>query len=216
MLATPLTWFAKIRYTVGAMLLYGISYGFPNRVQFFEPKALPLLTIDKIFPFLPWTIFVYMSEYLLYAVVLFIVRDVGTFRRILMAYLFSFISAMFIFIFFPTKLIFRPEINGDGIVWDLFRWLHWADTTVNCFPSQHVSLVTIPFLIFCRDHKRSAFFFGIWAFLIAFSTLGTKQHYFVDILGGFGLALIAVVFASWWERRDIINKLSPKWQKVLP
>jgi len=211
-----LTFREKVKYAIPLAIGFFLTYFVPNHVHLFEPKPLPILEIDKAIPFIPETIFIYMSEYFLAIVVLIFIRDAYEYRRLIIAYFATFGISLVIFTLFPTMVTFRPEIVGDGLVADLYRVLHTVDTTANAFPSQHVSLVVLPFLIFWKKHHLAATIFGVWAFLISVSTLTTKQHYLIDIFGGLALALVSVWFAKWFQKNGYVEKLPKPLRKILP
>ncbi|HLB59223.1 MAG TPA: phosphatase PAP2 family protein [Bdellovibrionota bacterium] len=215
MVHSPITWSTKLKYTFGFSVFFVFSYILPNKIQFFKTTFLPLFSIDHAMPFLPWTIYIYLSEYFIYFVVLYFVLDVSTFRRMVMALVITMGISGLIFVFWPTEIL-RPIITGEGVTYGLFSLLHLVDSTVNCFPSQHVALVSIPPLIFWRTNKKVAIFFSLWAILVSLSTLTTKQHYLVDIFGGVGLALLSVLFSNWWEDRKIYLTLPTALKKILP
>jgi membrane-associated phospholipid phosphatase len=72
------------------------------------------------------------------------------------------------------------------------------DTPANCCPSLHVSTAFLTAFIFIdssseggvrRERRGYLAIYLVWAFAIAVSTLTTKQHYLVDVVTGFVLAL---------------------------
>ena len=58
--------------------------------------------------------------------------------------------------------------------------------------SLHVAQCFIAALVCHRVHRGAGAVAGVWAFLVALSTLFTKQHYVVDVLGGILLAGVAM------------------------
>jgi len=212
----PITWNTKLRYSLPLCAFFVISYVIPNRVQFIEPKTLPLLFVDNIIPLIPWTIFIYLTEYFIYFVVLIFIFDKLTFRRLLLSFMFMFLISMIAFFLYPTILLERPVVNGTGTAYFLFRFLHFVDNPVNCFPSQHVAIVSIPGMIFWRESRKTSILFWLWAILVSISTLTIKQHYVVDVFGGLLLAAFSVVLADKFNKEGFREKLPALFQKMLP
>jgi membrane-associated phospholipid phosphatase len=77
----------------------------------------------------------------------------------------------------------------DSATYFVFNALRTADTAANCCPSLHVSSVFLSVFIFLDDQRSKFPFFFVWGSLIAASTMTTKQHYMVDVLTGFLMAL---------------------------
>lgn len=172
--------------------IFYVFYAFTNRVQFFEPKLLPLNQWDLFFPFIPWTLLIYLTEIPMMFFGYFHLKE--TKSRSSYAASFAVVTAISIttFLFFPTTfprdqfpVLTTEDFWGNAL--HFFR-LH-VDMATNCFPSLHVSLCYITAWSFLRESKTRAFFYGIWATLIAVSTLTTKQHYIVDVISGFFLSV---------------------------
>jgi membrane-associated phospholipid phosphatase len=54
-----------------------------------------------------------------------------------------------------------------------------------------VSTAFLTSFVFLEEQKEKFPYFFLWAVIISFSTLSTKQHYFWDVLGGFVVALLS-------------------------
>lgn len=211
-----ITWNTKLKYSLPLIVFFIVSYIIPNRIQFIEPKILPTVFIDNIVPLVPWTIFIYITEWFIYLIVLIFVLDKLTFRRLLLSCMFVFLISMFVFFLYPTTLTERPSADGSGIAYFFLKILHYVDNPVNCFPSQHVAFVTVPPIIFWAVNKKVSFLFWIWAIFISISTLTTKQHYFVDILGGLLLAMVSVALADILDKDRFKEKIPILFRKMLP
>jgi membrane-associated phospholipid phosphatase len=100
---------------------------------------------------------------------------------------------------FPVLGPPREPITANGSISNLLLLFnHTMDTRYNALPSLHV---TNPWLValFClreRGLSRHSAFFVFIALLISVATLFVKQHFLLDVLTGFILALAAfLVFA---------------------
>jgi membrane-associated phospholipid phosphatase len=91
----------------------------------------------------------------------------------------------FIFLFFPGTMS-RPLLDAS-VFGTILSWVYFFDAPHNLFPSTHVSFTFFTSLIL---HKNWIY---VWFALICFSTLLTKQHYFLDVISG--LVAGAIAFA---------------------
>jgi len=97
---------------------------------------------------------------------------------------------------FPNGVI-RPRIEeGNRFNERLLRLIYSHDKDCNGLPSGHVlhSFVSCFFLAKLYPQIWVIFFFILFA--ISFSTLTTKQHYFVDMIGTLALAPLIIELSS--------------------
>ncbi len=192
----PLFLTPKLKYPAGAILFIAayFMYTFTNHNFFTEPRELPLYAIDSAIPFIPWTVLIYVSEYFFFTTVYIVSKDSKNLNKYLYSFLATQALSCLIFYFWPT--IFPRELypipeNIHPIIGAVWMWLRSNDAPTNCFPSLHVSTVYLSAFIFRDEQKEKFPFFITWGTLIALSTLPTKQHYFIDIVAGFALAILA-------------------------
>ncbi len=189
-------------------LLYSVCYLFlyivPNFYPFFDPIPLVLTPIDRMVPFLPWTFVIYLSLYgMPLSLVLILDNDTDLIRYATWLLMALTLCGMF-FIFMPTSYP-RPHIDQSHNEFiRLFTELVWRlDSPNNCFPSMHVASVCVGV---CAVYKRKILcrIFSVWALLIILSTLTTKQHYVLDIVGG----ALTAGFAVALERKYVASSLT--------
>lgn len=190
------------------LVFFGIGYGFTNRFPVFTPKLLPLTNVDHFFGFQPWTIWIYVSDYLLVFLPIILISEVVFMKQLIKAYLVNLAIHFPVFFFFPTTML-RPELNGGAMSEIIFRWVRFIDAPVNCFPSQHVSLCFIVALGFWNYQRKMSLIFILWAVFISISTMTTKQHYFIDVIGGIFVALIVYV-SIFYKKAPRITLVDPK------
>ncbi|MBI4404481.1 MAG: phosphatase PAP2 family protein [Deltaproteobacteria bacterium] len=191
---------------------YGVMYVFPNLHPKWQPQFLPLLALDYWVPFLPWSFFIYMSDYILFLLVLIQLDDQESFNPFArMAFAVLLICGSF-FIFYPTTYPrpLYPTVENPALQFVL-NLISAADTPNNCFPSMHVSLTGIAAWSMRAKGPRWHFLFWVWSVAIFASTMTTKQHYFLDVLGG--LCVIGTVVSLEWvlfEKR-YLKTLVNRW-----
>jgi membrane-associated phospholipid phosphatase len=178
--------------TVG-VLLTALVYLIPNHMKLVEPTLLHMFWVDRAVPLLPWTIWIYISDYFMVLSALLLLREVENQNRFLYSYVIIQAVAVSFFVFYPTiyprELHPLPQDGSINVM--LFEFIRWVDHPSNCFPSLHVATCFISAFAFLFESRAKLFIYVGWAILICISTLTTKQHYVMDILGGFALASIA-------------------------
>jgi membrane-associated phospholipid phosphatase len=87
-------------------------------------------------------------------------------------------------------------IEPRNIFDQTYLWINSQVAPFNAFPSLHVA-VSLICLLGIKTLKTKRFhYICIWVFLIILSTVFTKQHYFLDVFGGLGLAFISFTLAK--------------------
>lgn len=170
-----------------------------NRVQGgIEPK----LPID-IFPVsslwvLPY-VFCYALWFASFIWILFKTDD-RAFRAFIAACMLTFGLGALTFLFFPTYV--RPAvIAGDNIFANSLRAIHENWGRYAALPSGHVYITTLLALFFTRWHPRYRPIWIVSLLIVSLSTLFTAQHYILDVIGGYVVALAGYYFGLWWAGR---------------
>lgn len=183
----------RIRMAFVCGIVFFLSYTIPNHFHLFPPQQLPLTPFDQSIPLLPWTVFVYVSEYVLFISAYFMFDDELNRNKYIWTYFgVSLVGALF-FVFWPTtypRANYPIPVDTTAVTRWVFNSLRAADDPANCFPSMHVALCfSTAFAFLPKTETRIKFWtYFVWATLVAISTLPTKQHYLADVLGGITLA----------------------------
>lgn len=176
----------KTAWGVGLFGLAAPLYLIPNHYPLFAPVELPLTGFDLAVPFIPETIWIYLSEYPLLISAYVLARSPAALQRYVKSILVVLVASALIFILFPTaypRADFPLPAELDAWSRFLFELQRTGDSPLNCFPSLHVGSVLTSILLL-RDRPGLFRLFVLWALLICFSTLTTKQHYLWDVIGG--------------------------------
>ncbi|OFZ55288.1 MAG: hypothetical protein A2428_09095 [Bdellovibrionales bacterium RIFOXYC1_FULL_54_43] len=191
----PLFLTKENKWSVGWLMatMATVLYLTSNHFHFFPPQYLPMSWVDQVVPFVPLTIWIYLSEYLFFVTIYFLCKDMANANK----YLYSFFAcqtvSVLIFWIWPTTYprelfpLIREQL--DPLTYFAFNALRSADTPANCCPSLHVSSVYLSSFIYLDDQPKKFPLFFIWASLIALSTLTTKQHYLIDVVAGLFMAM---------------------------
>lgn len=172
---------------------------FPDR-----PLHVPELALDRAIPLQPaWSV-VYGSLLLAALLPVFVLHRQELVRRTILAFLMAWLVSYAVFLIYPTVTA-RPEVvTGDGFFAWALRQIYDSDVQYNCFPSLHVAQCFLAAFACHRVHRGVGIAAGVWASFVALSTLFTKQHYVLDVLGGMVLAYVAYrAFLRGYPREDI-------------
>jgi membrane-associated phospholipid phosphatase len=171
------------------LVLYPVVYGpylFLQYHHFFPPTELHPTPFDQWIPFDDRLVWIYLSACLLMPIgpVLMITRD--QLYRYAAGIVVISVVADVVFVFHPT-ICPRPNSTATE---GLYQCLVAVDQPFHGFPSLHAAFAI--YSAFCAwrifrefDQRHYAnVAVGAWAALILYSTLATKQHMLLDIVGG--------------------------------
>ncbi len=204
LITLPLFLHAGNKWPIGIVTyIFGAGiYLLTNHNLLFPPQLLPMTWLDQAVPMIPATVWIYLSEYPMFLVAYYLMRDHENANR----YLYSItalacISAVIFELWpttYPRELFPLPAEGMDAATRFLFTVLRESDTPANCCPSLHVSGVYLSAFVFLDEQRKKFWGFFIWGTLISFSTLTTKQHYVIDVATGFLLAVLLYWFFHRW------------------
>lgn len=180
-------------------LLFCLLYLGSHAWRLQPPLPLQRGVIDTAIPLLDWSIWIYLSQFLLLPLAIVKARDDTDRSRVFYASLLATLIAASVFLLWPTQLQRPPQPSGGltGLAWAL---LFARDVDGNCFPSLHVALATLSGLALWRRGWRVLAW--SWPALIAAATLTTKQHVVWDTLAGTALAVLAWILTPRLFRYD--------------
>ncbi|HMC65977.1 MAG TPA: phosphatase PAP2 family protein [Gemmataceae bacterium] len=174
-------------------LWFTLIYGGADRITAQHSYRVRVhLDIETAIPFVPASVVGYMSLYLLFSAAPFILRT----RRELEALTFALaavtLAAGPCFLLLPVETAF-PDAGELGAWTGPVRFAKQLALRNNCFPSLHFAFAVVCVSIFARQAALlGKAVLWLWAGGIAASTLLLHQHYVLDLVGGFLLALAGV------------------------
>jgi membrane-associated phospholipid phosphatase len=167
--------------------LYLFLPGMMHGREFHSPETW----VDRALPLRPeWSV-VYGSLFCAVILPAFVVHQQDLLRRTIRAFLMAWLVAFAVFIAYPTIGPEHPKVAVDGFASWALRSIYGADVNYNCFPSLHVAQAFLAAFACHRVHRGVGIVTFAWAALLSLSTLLTKQHYFLDVVGGIALAYAA-------------------------
>jgi len=189
------------------VVAYLFFYILPNFRPFLPPSLLPRLSLDYLVPLVPWSFLVYVSDYVLVASVTLWLTEIEEFNSFVRMMFFSLIVCGTFFLAFPTTYP-RPEYPAvaNSLVGFAMYLVHEFDTPNNCFPSMHVALTGVATWAIRTRGARVFLWYLVWALAVFLSTLTTKQHYFLDVIGGVAVVVTAAAFDWFVAYRSLIRE----------
>ena len=193
----------KNKSWIGAFgfIIAAVMYVSSNQVHLFEPRLLAYTPLDQAVPFVPQTVWIYMSEYVFFYAIYLTLKNEHTMNRYIYSFFVLQTVSVIIFWLWPTTFPREdfPLVRETMDQWTYlaFSALRTTDSPASCAPSLHVSSVYLSAMMLIHDQRQKFWYFFGWATLIALSTLTTKQHYIIDVVTGFGMAaLVYSLFRS--------------------
>lgn len=168
-----------------------------ERARFLAPG------LESRIPF--WTDFslIYVLVFPLFLLPFFSLRSERALQRAALSNLLTIFLCTITFLIFPVTFA-RPALPAppDELGAWILSLVHGADPAWNCLPSEHCAMALVASLALFYERR----WLGVWAFAtamaIAFSTLCLKQHYLIDAVAGFAVALGTTLVVRWplWPR----------------
>jgi membrane-associated phospholipid phosphatase len=183
----------KLVLLVALNLTVWVPYRILQRVQFFPATSMPFSAIDHAIPFSSGAVWAYLSIYAFLPLGPFLLEDRQRILQYAQGVLAMSVIATIIFVFWPTVCP-RPDASGTNAV---YRALIAIDNPYHAFPSLHAAFAIYSALYAIEAARQlgwrraTEFGFWVWAGLILYATLATRQHVFIDILTGSLLGFVA-------------------------
>lgn len=174
-------------------VIFWSLYLFLSRNSIIKVHELPMTALDRWAGYhpSPWA-WIYESIFLLTGVAPWLIVSREQLRRYLTGFAMLSLISFVVFVIFPVASP-RPE-GMEASAFLLF--ITHIDGPLNAFPSLHAGCLIFNLALIHRLFGRQLHPFisvalWIWAGLILFATLATKQHYAVDLLVGGLLGWVA-------------------------
>jgi membrane-associated phospholipid phosphatase len=181
----------RLAIAAGTVVLNAAIYLVPNRLQLLPARLLPWTPLDAAVPFVPQTVWLYLSDYVLVAIAFLLCRTRSEVKRFAVGYYLVICAAAAVHFLWPTR--FPRELfaaAGDTASAAVLSVLWQIDSPASCLPSMHVAQSYFAALsLWWRGPWLRAGWL-LWATLVALSTLTTKQHYAVDVAAGLALGVL--------------------------
>ncbi|MDG2222635.1 MAG: phosphatase PAP2 family protein [Rubripirellula sp.] len=182
------TAFVAVAVSLWFMLVYGGCNWITSQHAYRFDLAVPG---EKSLPFYPAASLIYLSIYPLFLFIPFMLPSIQEVNRLGLAVAVMIGIASIGFLLLPGRPISHPHVEGT---WHgLFHVADVMNLSHNYLPSLHVGLAVSAVSAMNRNASFvTAGCFWTWAFLVAISTLVLHQHYLIDVVSGWILAVFCV------------------------
>lgn len=172
---------------------------------FVNPILTEIMQISYcVYYFLPFMI----GFYLLYR------NQIKDFYKVLFLILLCYYLSYVGYILFPAlgprysiQGLFEVELQGVFLAESINRFLNSLEGIKrDAFPSGHVGISLLVLILFHQYSKKIFSILLLPVFLLILSTIYCRYHYFVDVLAGFLLTFVTLVFGklyyNFWQRTN--------------
>ena len=191
---------------LAAIVVFG--YFIPNKYILFPTHTVFLTRIDQWVALQPTWIWFYVAYYPLLISAWFVTTGTVLQRVYFSSMALATGVGFFVFFFFPTMISrdLYPLAGTMDASTQMLAHIRGADIPVNCLPSMHVcgSFIAATCISPFTSRNWRILIWGLFA-AICYSTLATKQHYFVDLVAGFCLGLTSVALIMY--RHQLLPEL---------
>lgn len=163
------------------LLIFGLTLSLYLPLNRQTPKFRFKLSLDDNIPLIPWTVWLYISYYLLMPLSVILLWQSPLFYPFISTQIIATMLASAFWKIFPNGVSRPPLSSGHKTHHKILSLIYYHDGDSNGLPSGHVmhSFISCYFLALIFPSLWLLFF--IILFSISLSTLTTKQHYFLDI-----------------------------------
>ena len=174
-------------YALSAVILFLIVGGY--QLYFYPQKyhkdnkniqEIPETIIDRFIPKIEWSVYIYNFLYYIgFGILLVFIKSYKEFVYICFQGLLLLASLFLFFMLFPNKLNANTRSEQEENIF--LNLTQSSDDLTNAFPSAHVAIAVYIAFLLKKYIGNISFVFPVLIFL---SCLFTKQHYFIDCIGG--------------------------------
>lgn len=178
---------------VGYFILYFLT---ENLIP--AEKCVPVhMWLDNVIPFCEWFLIPYVFWYglIVFSLGYFLLYDIDSFKRLQTYIIVTQVTAMAVYIAFPTRQDLRPEVfPRENLLTACIAFLYRFDTNTGVCPSLHVAYSLGIASVWVRQkyaHPVWRTFVVVAVVLICLSTMFIKQHSAVDLFAALPVCLLA-------------------------
>lgn len=193
----------RLAYLMVGWLFVGANYSLAPYFQT-DPVKLTPSFIDYAIPFSEHAAWAYLSFFIIIPIC-FLCASYKNVRWMSFSFMGSGLLAGICFVVFPTMIEY-VAVTTPSISTDLYNKIVATDVELNCFPSLHVALtVIVVWGAINKQHWLRTILLMIWGVVICISIIQLRRHLFLDLMGGFLLAVGVGIIV-----RYCLNKLGNK------
>ena len=188
--------FAHLKLLLGWVVYFALYFLTENLIP--AEKCQPVhMWLDDVIPFHEVFLIPYVFWYFLivFSLGYFLLYHVDSFKRLQTYIIVTQLTAMAIYILFPSRQDLRPAIfPRDNFLTDCIRILYAFDTNTGVCPSLHVAYSIGIASVWTKEKGTNIWwksFVVVAVILICLSTMFIKQHSAVDFFAALPVCLLA-------------------------
>lgn len=191
--------FAHLKLLFGWVVYFSLYFLTENLIPV-ETCHPVHMRLDDLIPFNEYFLIPYVFWYLLIVVSLgyFLLYNVDSFKKLQTYIIVTQLTAMAIYILFPSRQDLRPEVfPRENFLTDCVRFLYAIDTNTGVCPSLHVAYSIGITSVWTKEKGASLWwkaFVVVAVILICLSTMFIKQHSVADFFAALPVCLLAEWF----------------------
>lgn len=182
----------RLDWLIIAGVLFSLwAGGYMLVAQLIEDRRMHqlLLEPDTWFPLAPSWVWIYLGVYPVFLVPLVAPYPKRLAKMVMLSYITLLLLCYLVFLIVPVAYP-RPALEVEGFSSWALSLVYANDQPWNCFPSTHCAVALMAALVMFEMNP----IFGSWGLVVALtigaSTLFTKQHFLLDVVGGYSLTLL--------------------------
>ena len=194
-----MTLLARLRFMVLGWGSVGVAYT-TGRLVSGAPSILPETALDRLIPFDPAGIWLYLSFFLLVPLA-FLTTEPKRVRNLARSMQLCALVSAIVFVLWPTTLVY-PRIPAGAAGASVLNGLIASDSAQNCFPSLHGALTLLCVAALCSRRKPMRSVLAVlWGLGIGWSVIQTRRHLAIDLGAGVLLGCASGCLVAYVRRR---------------
>ena len=188
--------FSHLKLLLGWVIYFTLYFLTENLIP--SEKCYPVhMWLDDVIPFCEYFLIPYVFWYLLilFSLWYFLLYNVDSFKRLQTYIIVTQLTAMAIYILFPSRQDLRPtEFPRDNFLTQCVQVLYALDTNTGVCPSLHVAYSLGLASVWTKEKGANIWwksFVVVAVILICLSTMFIKQHSAVDFFAALPVCLLA-------------------------
>lgn len=194
-------WVLKMFGTMAWIAVFFVLYFGVMRHPLGIPLVMPITAFDLWLDPRPWAVWPYISLWLYVGLAPAFAASGAELRAYIPRALLLSLGGLAIFWLWPTEV---PHfLPAEALHDPSMQFLKSRDQAGNAFPSLHVAFALFSGLLIARQLRAVGappavhVFNVLWLLAIVYSTLATRQHVVIDVLGGLAFGTLACLPARW-------------------
>ncbi len=197
--------FSHLKLLLGWVVYFALYFLTENLIP--AESCTPVhIWLDDVIPFCEWFLLPYVFWYglIVFSLVYFALYNTQSFRSLSKYIIITQITAMVIYILFPSRQDLRPEVfPRDNFLTQCVGLLYSFDTNTGVCPSLHVAYSMGIASVWLKEKDVKAYWKALIVLavaLICLSTMFIKQHSALDFFAALPVCALAELIVFRWSK----------------